>query len=284
MRRILTLIGLSFALTLTALAHAAIPSDPTSALAAAKQEPFVPIYYIYTAARDFDVTPVAIETEDGTHPNTNHIVLRFEKGDALVVEETTRDDQGRLLVRFGLEEAAEGEPNSFWVYADELTYEELRPAIASLSQLLNADGSGLERPDEEYVETDFAAKKGGRAKTRVRGSYCTSHPTAKGCCKSAVNYKLIAMGLIKTRVNGAAATSMAPGLASRGWREVGCKARSKPSVGMTCVFNGGKWGHTEVFTGKCWYYGAKCGAAMRQANRSCFSCKVPGYSSRYKKK
>ena len=234
---------------------------------------------LYQAGRTLDLLPVSTETERGEVANDKAEHLQLEKGDYVVLEGLRIDGRGRRLLRISFDPIDEDQASTYWIDAAELGPRDLESAIATPEQLSSIDEADHASSADEFAVTQVASRRHGMyARHARRNNFCISHPTHARCCKSAVNYKLLAAGLIRTRVPGMRARTMATGLKKQGWREVGCGARERPSRGMTCTLVGRDNDHTETFMGGCWYYGSACTARpMHQSNRQCISCKVPGH-------
>ena len=231
---------------------------------------------IYEATHELNLTPVATQLGDRVTNDVRGPSLKLNKGDAVILEDTKVDAHGTSLTRLAVEDADEDAPSTYWVRTVDLNNADLKMIVQTGEHLFTPIPGLTNPPDPDYVTTLEASRRWGRARRGRGGNYCISHPTSPRCCKSAVNYLLLRMHKLKTRVNGRAATSMARGLALQNWREVGCPARARPTRGMTCTYRGGGNGHTEAWNGHCWYYGAKCSRTpMSQPNRQCFSCKEP---------
>lgn len=248
---------------------------------------------VVSAQREIVLTPVALERGDGPEANVEGLQVIIKTGDPIIVYDSAFNDDGEEIVRLQRDlEDNDPAPNDFWVKRGDLIDNEFRVELNSIQEALLQPENDPFADFDEVLPTLEARKGGKHARTRTRsksgGSYCTSHPTAKHCCYSAVKYALLNMGLTKTRLGGASGYMAAGQLKNLGWSEVGCGASRNPSVGMVCSYHGytGGNGHAEVWKkcpgskGNGWYYGAACSSHV--VGKGCFSCKVKnkGVSSR----
>jgi hypothetical protein len=248
---------------------------------------------VYFVTTDFSLPVFAVQDEGGSlNITSKNIQIPFEREDGLhVLEVHGEGPKAKVLIAFDQADAKQF--NNFWTTQEHLSAY-ISPNPSNFNELFGVDANSLEvTPDTSEADlmdeldtasaeigelaTEQYARRGGKSgRVRGKGSFCTRNPKAKGCCYSAVKGYLLRTGLTRTRLAGQAARGATAAL-GKGWSNVGCGARSNPRTGMVCAYNGGRWGHTEVYNGRCWYYGYKCTASpMSSPSRRCITCKVKG--------